>query len=201
MVALGIVLTIVILSIISLNSLSVKRNQTDFAFSTIDVLLKKRYDLIPNLVETVRGYAAHEQRLYEHIAKMRSQALRNGTNLGRRFEAETGLSQDVAQIFILSENYPELKADSHFRKLQVELIDIENQIAAARRFFNSSVNDYNDAIESFPSSVFASLMGMEEKAYFRAEVSEKLSPSIRMDSIRMDSNRMDSEDEPVYGRV
>lgn len=188
MVTLGIVLTIVILSVMSLNSLSVKRNQTDFAFSTIDVLLKKRYDLIPNLVETVRGYAAHEQRLYGHIAEMRSQALRNSTNLGRRFQAETGLSQDVEQIFILSENYPELRADRHFRKLQVELIGIENELAAARRFFNSSVNEYNNAIESFPSSVFASLLGMEEKPYFNAEVRERRNPSISMDV----------EEEPVY---
>lgn len=191
MVALGVVTALVIFSIYSLNSLAVKRNQTDFAFSTIDVLLKKRYDLIPNLVETVRGYAAHEQNLYRHIAEMRSQALRNRSNLGRRFQAETGLSQDVEQIFLLSEKYPELKADSHFRNLQVQLIDIENQIAAARRFFNSSVNDYNNAVESFPSSVFASLLGMQEKAYFGIQTSERSVP-------RFD---MDSEDEPIYGRI
>jgi len=154
-------------------------------------LLKKRYDLIPNLVESVRGYAAHEKQLYRHIAEMRSQALRNRTNLGRRFKAEQGLSQDVEQIFIISENYPELKADSHFRNLQVQLVDIENQIAAARRFFNSSVNDYNNAVESFPSSVFASLLGMEEKAYFGAEVHERISPSINMDA----------QEVPMYGRI
>jgi len=191
MVVLGILTTIVVLSVITMNSLLRKRNQTDFAFSTIDVLLKKRYDLIPNLVETVRGYAAHEQQVYGHIAEMRSQAFRNRNNMAKRFEAETGLSQDIEEIFLISENYPELKADSYFRRLQIQLVDIENQIAAARRFFNSAVNDYNDAVESFPSSVFASLLGMEEKAYFRAEYSERYSPSINLDS----------EAEPTYGRL
>jgi len=189
MVVLALLLTLVIFSIIGMNSLLTKRNQTDFAFSTIDVLLKKRYDLIPNLVETVRGYAAHEQKVYGHIAEMRSQAFSCRNNLAKRFEAETGLSQDIQEIFLISENYPELKADSHFRRLQIQLVDIENQIAAARRFFNSAVNDYNDAVESFPTSIFASLMGMEEKAYFRAEVNERFNPSIRMDA----------EEQPAYG--
>ena len=200
MMVLGIVILLVVFTIIGINSLSVKRNQTDFAFSTIDVLLKKRSDLIPNLVETVRGYAEHEQKLYGHIAEMRSQALRNRSNLGRRFEAETGLSQDLQQILFLSENYPELKADSHFRRLQVQLVDIENQIAAARRFFNSAVNDYNDAVESFPTSVFASMMGMEEKAYFQAEAADRYSPSVSMHTDKMPVDSI-QEEEAVYGRI
>ena len=200
MVVLGIALLLVILSIVCMNSLLAKRNQTDFAFSTIDVLLKKRYDLIPNLVEMVRGYAAHEERVYGHIAEMRSQAFRNRNNLAKRFEAETGLSQDIEEIFLISENYPELKADSHFRRLQVQLVDIENQIAAARRFFNSAVNDYNDAVESFPTSVFASMMGMEEKAYFQAEVADRYSPSVSMHTDKMPVDSI-QEEEAVYGRI
>lgn len=203
MVVLGIALLLVVLSIFCINSLLRKRNQTDFAFSTVDVLLKKRYDLIPNLVEMVRGYAEHEQKLYGHIAEMRSQAFRarnNSTNttstnttsantsMGQRFNAETEISQDLGQIFIISEYYPELQADSHFRRLYIQLVDIENQIAAARRFFNASVNEYNDAVENFPSSVFASLLGMEEKAYFRAEVTERAMPSFRLSS----------DEEPAY---
>lgn len=141
------------------------------AFSDIDVQLKLRCDLVPNLVETVKGYAAHEKGVFEKVTEARATALRGGA-IGERIAAENALSGAMMNLMAVAENYPQLKADGSFQRLQTELADIENKIAAARRFFNNATNEYNTASKQFPAVLVARLFGFTEEPFFEMDAAE-----------------------------
>lgn len=141
------------------------------AFSDIDVQLKLRHDLIPNLVETVKGYATHEREVFEKVTEARATAMRGGS-VSERAQAEGVLGAAMMNLMAVAENYPQLKADGSFQQLQAELSDIENKIAAARRFFNSATNEYNTSIQQFPAVLIARLFGFKEEVFFELDVAE-----------------------------
>jgi LemA protein len=141
------------------------RQRVGQAFADVDVQLKQRHDLIPNLVETVKGYAAHERGTLEEVVKARNAAMAaHGPE--QQAAAENMLSGALRQLFALAEAYPDLKANQNFQQLQAELSDIENKIAAARRFFNNAVQEYNTGIEQFPAALFASTLGFTHRTFF-----------------------------------
>lgn len=147
------------------NRLVALRQRRENAFSDIDVQLKLRSDLVPNLVETVKGYATHEKEVLDQVTTARASALHaNGTQ--ERAAAEGMLGSALANLFAVAENYPDLKANTNFQELQRELSDIENKIAAARRFFNNATNEYNTATEQFPSVLIANAFGFQKAAFF-----------------------------------
>jgi LemA protein len=147
------------------NGLIAKKNKVTEAFAAIDVQLKQRYDLIPNLVAAVKSYMQHEQSTLERLTQLRAQAISGGSSMGVRAATENEISKALGQIMVSVENYPELKADSNFIQLQKSLNEVEAQIAAARRSYNAAVTALNNAIEMFPSNLVASQMGL-----VRAEV-------------------------------
>jgi len=168
MIFLYIVLVIVVIAILWLigafNSLVRLRNRAQEAFSDIDVQLKRRYDLIPNLVESVKGYMAHEASVFEKVTQARSQAMQ-ATGTGRA-QAEDQLSGALKSLFAVAENYPQLKANENFLKLQDELTDTEDKIQSARRFYNGMVRDLNIRIQSFPSNLIAGMFNFGVMEFF-----------------------------------
>jgi LemA protein len=148
------------------------RNRVETAWSQIDVQLKRRYDLIPNLVETVRGYASHERETLEGVIEARQQAIAAPT-VEQRAEAENVLTGMLRQLFALSEAYPNLKANENFSQLQQELTQTEEQIAFARRYYNERVLNYDNGIEMFPSNIVAGTFGFQPKPYFEAETESR----------------------------
>ena len=157
------------------NSLIRKRNQVKEAASDIEVQLKRRYDLIPNLVETVKGYASHEKQVFENVTAARAQAM-SAQGFKEKAKAENSLSNTLKTLFAVAENYPELKANANFLDLQRELADTENKIQAARRFYNSNVLEFNTKIETFPSNIVANLFRFEKAEFFEAEKPEEKEP-------------------------
>lgn len=153
------------------NSLITLKNRTDEAWSDIDVQLKRRYDLIPNLVETVKGYAGHEKEIFEEVAKARSAAMQaeKGGIPGEINKAENVLSGTLKTLFAVTENYPDLKASQNFLQLQDELSDTENKIQAARRFYNGNVRDFNIKIQTFPSNLVANIFKFGSRQFFETE--------------------------------
>jgi len=147
------------------NGLISKRNQADEAWSDIDVQLKRRYNLIPNLVETVKGYASHERETFEKVTQARSQAM-NAQGTEAKAQAENMLSGALKSLFALSENYPQLRASDNFAKLQDELSDTENKIQASRRFYNGNVRDFNTQLQVFPTNMIAGMFGFKAKEFF-----------------------------------
>jgi LemA protein len=147
------------------NRLVALRQTTNQAWGDIDVQLKQRVDLIPNLVNTVKGYASHEKETLENVIKARQTSIEAG-NVKEQAQAENMLTGALRQLFALSEAYPDLKANENFLSLQNELADLENKIAAARRFFNNAVSEYNTAREQFPAVVFANMFGFAERDFF-----------------------------------
>jgi LemA protein len=164
-VVLGIVVVIVIWAISIYNSLIAMRQRTNQAFADIDVQLKQRHDLIPNLIETVKGYAAHERGTLDAVVQARNAALA-APGVEQKVAAENVLTGALRQLFALSENYPNLKANANFQQLQSDLSDIENKLAASRRFFNSAVQEYNTGIQQFPASLFAGMFGFSQRTFF-----------------------------------
>ncbi len=156
---------IVFFVIVLFNRLVALRQTTKNAFADIDVQLKLRYDLIPNLVETVKGYATHEKGVFEKVTEARATAMR-ATSVQEKGQAEAALSGALMNLLAVAENYPQLKANENFKQLQTELSDIENKIAAARRFFNNAVAEYNTAIQQFPAVLFAASFGFKEADMF-----------------------------------
>jgi|TARA_B100001971_G_scaffold203275_1_gene217950 LemA protein len=152
------------------NRLITLRNRSKEAWSDIDVQLKRRYNLIPNLVETVKGYATHERELFEKVTQARTQAM-GAQTVKEKGEAENFLSSTLKSLFAVSENYPNLKASANFLELQRELRDTEDKIQASRRFYNGNVRDLNISIESFPANIIANLFKFQKKEFF--EVSEE----------------------------
>jgi LemA protein len=138
------------------------------AWADIDVQLKRRYDLIPNLVETVKGYAAHESQTFEKVTEARTKAM-GAQSVEEHAEAENMLSGALKSLFAVSESYPDLKANQNFLELQKELTDTENKIQAARRFYNTNVRDLNIAVDSFPSNIVAKVFGFVKEAFFELE--------------------------------
>jgi LemA protein len=147
------------------NGLVSMRQRVNQAFADVDVQLKQRHDLIPNLVETVKGYASHERGTLEEVVKARNAAI-TAQGPAQQAAAENQLSGALRQLFALSEAYPDLKASANFQQLQAELTDLENKIAAARRFFNNSVQEYNTGIQRFPAALFAASFGFAAKEFF-----------------------------------
>lgn len=155
-----------IIVIVLFNQLIAKRQMVNNGWADIDVQLKRRADLIPQLVTTVQAYAAHERSLFEEVAERRNAALAAGDNAAARGVAESELSRPVGRIIALAEAYPDLKANQNFLDLQNELSDTESKIEMARRFYNGAVRELNTAVESFPSNIVAGLFGIAKRAFF-----------------------------------
>jgi LemA protein len=167
-IILAVVAVLVVLFIVVYNGLVSKRVRCQEAWSQIDVQLKRRYDLIPNLVETVKGYAAHEKETLERVIQARNQAIA-AEGVRQQAEAENFLSGALRQLFALSESYPNLKANENFSQLQEELTSTENRIAFARQHYNDSAAVYNTARQKFPNTMVASLFGFTARDYFELE--------------------------------
>ncbi len=150
-------------------------NRVKEAWADIDVQLKRRYDLIPNLVETVKGYAAHEKTAFENVTKARAMAL-GAQSLEEKGKAENMLTGALKSIFAIAEAYPQLKANENFLELQRELSDTENKIQAARRFYNTNVRDLNIKIDSFPSNIVARMFNFQKQEFFELEQEEAKDP-------------------------
>jgi len=154
------------------NELVKLRNRTKEAWADIDVQLKRRYDLIPNLVETVKGYAVHERELFERVTQARAQAI-GAKTIKEKGEAENALSSTLKSLFAVAESYPDLKASANFLELQRELTDTEDKIQAARRFYNTNVRDMNIRVETFPTNIIAAMFGFARVEFFGAEEAER----------------------------
>jgi len=164
-IVLGVIVVIVLWVISVYNRLVTLRQRVGQAFADIDVQLKQRHDLIPNLVETVKGYAAHERGTLEAVIQARNTAMA-AQGPAQQAAAENMLTGTLRQLFALSEAYPDLKANTNFQQLQAELTDIENKLAASRRFFNNSVQEYNTGIQQFPAALFAGIFGFAPREFF-----------------------------------
>ena len=171
-IVLGVIVVFVLWIIMIYNQLVAMRQRVGQAFADVDVQLKQRHDLIPNLVETVKGYAAHERGTLDEVVKARNAAIA-AQGPAQQAAAENQLSDALRQLFALSEAYPDLKANQNFQQLQAELSDIENKIAAARRFFNNSVQEYNTGIQQFPAALFAGSLGFQPKEFFDVGVEQR----------------------------
>ncbi len=165
-VILAVVVVAVLWIIGAFNGLVTLKNRAKEAWADIDVQLKRRYDLIPNLVETVKGYATHEKQLFEKVTQARANAM-NAQGTGAKAEAENALSGTLKSLFAVSENYPDLKASVNFLELQKELTDTEDKIQASRRFYNTNVRDLSIKIESFPDNVIANVFGFKQMELFQ----------------------------------
>ncbi len=166
------ILFVLIIAIISMyNGLIRLKNRVDEAWSDIDVQLKRRYDLIPNLIETVKGYASHEKETLENVVQARNSAMsmQNSSDVEGKLKAENALSSTLKSIFALSENYPDLKANQNFLELQRELSDTENKIQASRRFYNGNVRDFNTKLQVFPTNIIAKQLGFASRNFFEIE--------------------------------
>lgn len=172
-IILVVIVIILLWIILTYNGLIRRRNRTKEAWSDIDVQLKRRYDLIPNLVETVRGYTTHERELFEKVTQARANAI-GAQGMKEKVAAENALSSTLKSLFAVAENYPDLKASVNFLELQRELTDTEDKIQAARRFYNTNVMELNTQIESFPANTIASIFGFKQMELFEiAEASQK----------------------------
>jgi LemA protein len=164
-IVLAVIVVAVIWAIGVYNGLVAMRQRVSQAFADIDVQLRQRHDLIPNLVETVKGYAGHERGTLDEVVKARNAAVA-AQGPAQQAAAENQLTGALRQLFALAESYPDLKASANFQQLQAELADLENKIAASRRFFNNAVQEYNTGIQRFPAALFASSFGFAPKSFF-----------------------------------
>jgi LemA protein len=165
MIIIYIILAVIVIWLVyAFNSLVRLRNRTQEAWSDIDVQLKRRYDLIPNLVESVKGYMTHEREVFEKVTAARSKAM--GATGAAKAGAENALSGALKSLFAVAENYPQLKANENFLKLQDELTDTEDKIQAARRFYNGNVRDLNIRVETFPTNLIANTFGFQKMEFF-----------------------------------
>ncbi len=164
-VVIAIVVVVVLSAVVIYNGLVAMRQRVNQSFADIDVQLKQRHDLIPNLVETVKGYAAHERGTLEAVVQARTAAVA-AQGPAAQAAAENMLTGALRQMFALAEAYPDLKANANFQQLQTEITDIENKLAASRRFFNNSVQEYNTGIQRFPAVLFAAALGFLPQQFF-----------------------------------
>lgn len=161
----AIIVAIIVIGIFIYNSLIRSRNRVDESWADIEVQLKRRYDLIPNLVNTVKGFATHESEVFEKVTQARTQAM-GAQTLQDHQKDENMLSGTLKSLFAVAESYPALKSDQNFLQLQADLTDTEDKIQSARRFYNGNVRDFNTKIEVFPTNLFASMLGFTKKAFF-----------------------------------
>lgn len=158
---------VILLFIIGIyNKIITRKNQVENSFASIDVMLKKRADLIPMLVNTVKGYAKHEEELFTKITQLRDQSKQTSLDSEGRVQVENEITKGIAKVMIISEAYPDLKASQNFLHLQKSISEMEEQLSAARRAFNASVNDYNNGIEKFPSNIIAGMINAKRKSMF-----------------------------------
>jgi len=176
MIIVYIILAIVVVILIAIATMYNRfvrlRTRTDEAWSDIDVQLKRRYDLIPNLIETVKGYVEHEKETLQKVTEARTTAM-NAGSMGERAGAENILTGALKSLFAVSESYPDLKANTNFLELQKELADTENKIQAARRFYNTNVRDLNIGVETFPQNIVAKMFNVAKREFFEIEEEEK----------------------------
>lgn len=178
-IILGVVIVIVLWAIFTYNGLITLRNRSKEAWADIDVQLKRRYNLIPNLVSTVKGYAAHERELFEKVTEARTRAM-GATTMEERSENENMLSSTLKTLFAVAENYPQLRASENFLELQRELRDTEDKVQAARRFYNGNVRDLNIKIEVFPAKIIASVFSFKKMDLFELEeTAARETPQVR----------------------
>jgi len=175
-----VVIAVVVVAVAMYNSLVKLRQRADGAWADIDVQLKRRYDLVPNLVETVKGYASHEKETLERVVQARATAM-GAQGPAAKAEAEGALSGALKSLFALAEAYPQLQAAGGFRDLQASLSQIEEQIAQARRYYNAVVRDFNTKTQTFPSVLVARAFGFGEREFFEAAESEKEAPRVKFD--------------------
>ena len=179
MIVLGLLLVMIVAWLIAVyNGLITLRNRTDEAWSDIDVQLKRRYDLIPNLVETVKGYAKHESETFEKVVQARAAAMGAQTTAAKA-EAENALSQTLKSLFAIAENYPDLKASQNFLQLQDDLKDAEDKIQAARRFYNANVRDFNTKIQVFPNNLIAERLNFKKYEFFEIGNEERQNVQVK----------------------
>lgn len=181
MVILGILFFVLVVVAFLYNSLVSKKNHVENAFASVDVLLKKRYDLIPNLVEAVKGYMQHERETLEKVTELRAKAINPNLSSDEKVELDNQMTSLLRSIMVSVENYPQLKASENFLHLQRSLAEVEEQISAARRAYNAAVLDYNNAIEMVPTNVLASFMRYQKRKFF--EIAEAERENIRVGEI------------------
>jgi len=167
LILVGLVVVVALAVVLLYNSLISSRNRVENAWSQIDVQLRRRFDLIPNLVETVKGYAKHEKSIFENVAKARS-AMMSAETVGAKAKADNQLTGALKTLFAVAENYPQLRASENFQQLQEEVAGTESKIAFSRQFYNDNVMSYNTSLQTFPNSAFASMFGFTAKDYFDA---------------------------------
>jgi len=177
-IILGLVAIIIIWFVAVFNGIVGLKNRTKEAWSDIDVQLKRRHDLIPNLIETVKGYAKHEASVFEKVTEARTNAI-NAKGAQEAGKAENVLTDALKSVFAVAESYPDLKASENFKQLQSELTDTEDKIEAARRFYNGNVRDFNTKIETFPNSLVASMTGSKAFDLFQIQEAEKENPEVK----------------------
>lgn len=175
----GMIILVVALAVVAMyNRLILLRNRVDNAWAQIEVQLKRRYDLIPNLVSTVKGYAAHESGVFETVTRARADAI-NAQGVEQQAQAENALSGALKSLFAVAEAYPDLKANLSFLDLQAQVTDTENKIAYSRQFYNDSVMSFNTAIQSFPTNVLAGMFGFLARQYFEVDPQVNAVPSVQ----------------------
>lgn len=170
-VILGIVAVVLLAVVFMYNALVRLNTRTDEAWSDITVQLKRRYDLIPNLINTVKGYAKHEKSVFEEVTKARTKAM-GAQGVAETAEADNMFQATLKSLFAVAEAYPDLKANENFKELQAELVDTEDKIQASRRFYNGSVRDLNIKVKTFPTNIFANMLGFKSREFFEVEEAE-----------------------------
>jgi LemA protein len=180
-IVLAVVALIALYAVVVFNRLIRGRNLVREGFSGIDVQLKRRSDLIPNLVETVKAYAAHERGLFTEIAEKRTAAM-NASGVAGKAAAESDLQGSLHRLFALAESYPELKANQNFLALQTQIAELEDQLQMARRYYNGTVRDYNTSIQTFPEVLIAGLLGFHEEHFFQAEAGDRTTLQVQFGS-------------------
>ena len=178
-IIIGIVVLVAIIGIVLYNGLVRSRNQVDNAWSQVDVQLKRRLDLIPNLVETVKGYATHEQKTFDAVIQARSAAMSAAPTPGSQATADNMVSGALRQLFALSEAYPDLKANQNFLALQEELSAPEGRVAYARQFYNDSVLGYHNKLDTFPTLIVAKFGSFSRREFFEAEDGARVAPQVK----------------------
>jgi LemA protein len=180
-VIVGLVVLVAVIYVLIRNSIIASRNRVDEAWSGIDVQLKRRHDLVPNLVESVKGYATHEQKTFENVTRARSQAM-GATGVQETAQAESALSAALGNLRVVAEQYPDLRATENFQQLQAQLSELEDEIQASRRIYNSNVQNYNTKIQQFPMSIVADQGGFTEREFFEiGDAAEREAPQVSFD--------------------
>jgi LemA protein len=192
LIILAIIIVLLVIVVFIYNSLVRAKVRTDEAWSDITVQLKRRYDLIPNLVNTVSGYAKHEKTVFEEVTKARADAL-GAQTVGQAAQADNQFQQALKSLFAVTENYPDLKANQGFQQLQAELVDTEDKIQAARRFYNGAARDLNIKIQSFPTNIFAGVLGFKVREFFDVDANQTAAVK---EPVKVDFNADTSDAKP-----